>query len=176
MKFNLILLIIITMNVEKTLYDFKTNDSLDQWEIEDDVVMGGRSKGDLSITKEGHAKFTGDVSLKNNGGFSQMQSDFDKIDVSKFTKFMIKLKGDGKDYQFRVQEKHDQKHVYKNEFSTTGEWQTVEMQFADFTPSYHGEDLDIPNYSGKSLAHMAILIGNGREESFEMLVDKISVK
>ncbi|SDB36593.1 Complex I intermediate-associated protein 30 (CIA30) [Flavobacteriaceae bacterium MAR_2010_188] len=164
------------MNTEKTLYDFKKNDSLDHWEIEDDVVMGGKSQGQLSINDEGHAKFTGKVSLENDGGFSQMQSDFDKIDTSKFSKFKIKLKGDGKDYQFRVQEKHDQKHVYKTEFSTSGEWQTVELNFNDLTPSYHGEDLDIPNYSGKLLAHMAILIGNGREESFEMLVDKIWVE
>ena len=39
------------------------------WQVIDDGVMGGRSKGNFAINEEGNAVFEGTVSLDNNGGF-----------------------------------------------------------------------------------------------------------
>lgn len=172
----LITLILITMITGLTLYDFNNKNAMDDWAVEDDTVMGGKSQGHLSRTDEGHAKFSGDVSLENNGGFSSIQADFDTKDVSSYSHVVIKLKGDGKAYNFRVKETSDQRHAYSKEFKTSGDWETIKIPFIDFAPTYRGNTLDIPNYSGKTLGHVRFLIGNKKEQSFELLIETIGLE
>lgn len=164
------------MTSEMTLYTFDTKESINEWQVEDDTVMGGRSQGHLSYSEEGHAKFHGKVSLENNGGFSSIQTDFDKKDVSEFSHVKLRVKGDGKAYNFRVKESADQRHSYTQEFQTSGEWETIILNFEDFTPTYRGETPDLPNYSGNTMSHARFLIGNGKEQSFELLIDSISLE
>ena len=49
------------------LFDFNKKSSLSNWYIVDDVVMGGRSSGYLKIDDDGHGRFGGNISLRNNG-------------------------------------------------------------------------------------------------------------
>ena len=171
---SLILIIIFTTTM--VLYDFTNKNTVNQWMVEDDTVMGGRSQGQLAYSNEGYAVFSGDVSLENNGGFSSMQTDFETKDVSEFTHVKLKVKGDGKTYNFRVKESADQRHSYTKEFKTSGEWETITIPFKDFAPTFRGESLNIPNYSGKTMGHARILIGNGRNESFKIAIDHISLE
>ena len=67
------------------IYDFSQGSEPRGWEVEDDVVMGGRSEGAFSLNQEGNAVFSGNVSLENNGGFSSVQYDFDPIDAVSYT-------------------------------------------------------------------------------------------
>ena len=39
------------------------------WKVINDGVMGGLSKGNLEFTERNTMKFSGSLSLKNNGGF-----------------------------------------------------------------------------------------------------------
>ena len=45
-----------------------------KWRITDDRVMGGRSQGKFEITKQDTMRFSGNLSLENNGGFSSVRS------------------------------------------------------------------------------------------------------
>ena len=56
----------------KVLFDFAEPAAMRGWQIEDDGVMGGVSKGTFTRAPEGHAVFSGKVSLDNNGGFSSV--------------------------------------------------------------------------------------------------------
>ena len=58
---------------QKILFDFKKDGDTSGWMIEDDGVMGGLSKGRFQLNNEGHATFTGNVALENNGGFSSVR-------------------------------------------------------------------------------------------------------
>lgn len=49
-----------------------------KWRIQDDVVMGGRSDSQLKMTADGHAHFSGHVSLENNGGFCSIHQTVEK--------------------------------------------------------------------------------------------------
>ena len=91
------LLIILFMNTS-LIYDFNKNSSSRDWRIIDDGVMGGLSQGKFSIDAEGNGVFAGNVSLENNGGFSSVRYQFEKIKVTKTSKIRILLKGDGKEY------------------------------------------------------------------------------
>jgi len=155
------------------LFDFTALSDLERWEVEDDVVMGGRSEGHLDISESGHAVFHGVVSLENNGGFSSIQHFFDPMDVSGFTTARIRLKGDGKRYLFLIESEPDAYHYYVHEFQTGTDWQTVDIPLHEMQPVRRGDPLDLPNYQGDTLAQIRILIGNERRESFHLEIDRI---
>ena len=155
------------------VFDFSKETDSRRWEVEDDVVMGGRSKGEFSINDEGNGVFSGVVSLENNGGFSSVQHYFETIDVSPYLTAFIQLKGDGKRYQFLVEADREGQHYYVYEFQTTKDWQTVEVPLAKMYPVYRGERLAIPNYPGQTMAQVRFLIANGKSESFRLEINKI---
>ena len=158
---------------EMMVFDFSVDADHSGWEVEDDIVMGGRSKGAFSINDEGNGVFSGVVSLENNGGFSSVQHYFAPINVSPYHTAFIRLKGDGKRYQFLVEADRDGRHYYVYEFQTTRAWQTVEVPLAKMYPVYRGERLGIPNYPGQTMAQVRFLIANGKSESFHLEIDKI---
>ncbi|MBT8376301.1 MAG: CIA30 family protein [Bacteroidia bacterium] len=156
------------------IFQFNDESDISQWTIVDDVVMGGRSNGKFIQTSDGFGQFYGKVSLENNGGFSSVRYPLNNIDAANFTTFKIKVKGDGKMYQFRVKS-NNQRHSYVFSFTTTKEWQEVIIPFNEMTPSFRGNQLNIPNYDGGSLTEMAFLIGNKKEQSFKLLIEEIAV-
>ena len=155
------------------IVDFRNGMDLSGWEVEDDVIMGGRSQGTFSINNDGHAVFSGYVSLDNDGGFSSVQHYFDPIDVSRYRSAYLRLKGDGKRYQFLVESGRNQRHYYVYDFQTSHEWQTVRVPLVDMYPVYRGDRLAIPNYSGQTMAMVRFLIGNKKPESFRLEIDRI---
>ena len=84
------------------IFDFSSTKDSSGWKMQNDVVMGGNSFSKLERSKEGNAIFKGYVSLENNGGFASVHYKFATKDISNYKKAYIKLKGDGKNYQFRV--------------------------------------------------------------------------
>jgi NADH dehydrogenase [ubiquinone] 1 alpha subcomplex assembly factor 1 len=159
-----------------TIFDFSQEADLRGWEIQDDVVMGGVSQGRFTVNEEGHAVFSGNVSLENDGGFSSFQYNFGPVDVSPYRAICIRLKSDGKPYQLRVESEPNVRHGYAFNFNPSGDWQVIEIPFADMYAIRHGDRLDLPNYPGQTLAQVQILIGNGKAETFQLEIDKIWVK
>ncbi len=144
-----LLLIILFMNTN-LIYDFNKNASARDWRIIDDGVMGGLSQGKFSIDPDGNGVFAGTVSLENNGGFSSVRYQCDKIKVTKDSKVRIRLKGDGKEYQFRIKDKTSSYYSYITTFKTSGNWETIEIKLSDLYPSFRGRTLDLPNFKSDS--------------------------
>lgn len=158
------------------LFDFGSSSDWSVWEIENDVVMGGKSTSQLSRSKEGNAVFTGYVSLENDGGFASMQYHFKSKDISGYDKAVIHLKGDGKEYQFRIKANLDEKASYIYTFKTTGEWQSVEIPLAEMEPSYRGNKLNQPNFNAGKIQEVRYMIANGKAENFRLEIDKIELQ
>jgi NADH dehydrogenase [ubiquinone] 1 alpha subcomplex assembly factor 1 len=161
---------------EKLLFDFQKNADVAGWAIEDDGVMGGLSKGRFRLTPEGHGEFSGDVSLENNGGFSSLQWNFDPIDAQGFSRFVIRVRGDGKRYLLLTEAAPGDRHYYQAEFQTNGDWQTLEIPFADMVPHFRGDRLDQPNFPGKTLAQVRFMIANKKAESFRLEIDQVGLR
>ncbi|XLS28159.1 CIA30 family protein [Flavobacteriaceae bacterium M23B6Z8] len=162
------------MNQSLTVFDFTKDADISSWQVVDDVVMGGRSDGNFYLNSEGHAIFEGNVSLENNGGFSSVRHRTNKtMDVSPYQKVVLKLKGDGNRYQFRIKSQAEDYYSYIAYFETTGDWQTVEINMNTMYPTFRGRKLDMPNYEGKQLEELAFLIGNKKPQNFKLLIDKI---
>ncbi|MGK0286457.1 MAG: NADH dehydrogenase [ubiquinone] 1 alpha subcomplex assembly factor 1, partial [Salibacteraceae bacterium] len=109
------------------IFDFNKKSNIEDWVIVVDGVMGGRSKGTFKLSKDGFGVFEGKISLENNGGFSSLRYKFPKIETKEYSKVVLKLKGDGKQYQFRVKTNSGDYYSYITTFSTSGEWQEIEI-------------------------------------------------
>ena len=155
------------------LYNFKNSGTLQNWTVVDDGVMGGLSKGDLKLNEEGNAVYFGNVSTDNNGGFSSLRYQFELRDVSNFKAISLRLKGDGKSYQFRLKSNKGQYYSYVSKFNTTGDWETIVIAFKDFTPQFRGNVLNMPNFEGETMEEIAFLIGNKVKESFQLEIESI---
>jgi len=157
------------------IFDFDRNSNANEWRIIDDVVMGGRSNGKFTIDNDGNGVFSGIVSLDNNGGFSSVRYQFDKIKTTKDSRVTIRLKGDGKEYQFRIKDNRNAYYSYITSFKTTGEWENIVVNLKDLYPSFRGRTLDAPNYSANSFEEIVFLIGNKKNEPFKLILDRIDL-
>src|SRR5210317_1773862 len=90
---------IITM-ASLILFDSNTANDVSNWQIVNDVVMGGQSSSQVYFNEDGQIVFEGEVSTRNNGGFSSVRYSVGKCRVSDYRIARIHLKGDGKSYQF----------------------------------------------------------------------------
>jgi len=167
---------IVSAQQPMTIFKFSENSDISQWRIVDDVVMGGRSNGHFKMNDDGHGAFYGNISLDNNGGFSSLRYSFNTIDASNYGMFSIKVKGDGKTYQFRVRDKANHRYSYIFYFETSGDWQTITIPFNKMYPSFRGYKLDAPNYSGQQVEDIGFLIGNKKAEKFRLIIENISLK
>jgi NADH dehydrogenase [ubiquinone] 1 alpha subcomplex assembly factor 1 len=158
------------------IFNFNNKTNIENWVIVDDILMGGRSSGNIKLSDEGHGVFEGAISLENNGGFSSVLYRFEKIQIKNFTKIILKIKGDGKIYQFRIKSNSDDKHSYIFPFSTTGEWQEIQILLKDMYSSFRGRKLDQANFSNDYIEEFTFLIGNKKQEEFKLLIDRIELK
>ncbi len=159
-----------------SLFDFHQNSDISNWRVVDDVVMGGRSAGGFYLNEEGHGVFEGKVSLENNGGFSSLRCVLGATDIEGHQTVCIRLKGDGKRYQFRLKAQSSDYYSYITHFTTTGEWQSIEIPLTDLYPSFRGRKLNQGNFSANSIEEMGFLIANKKAESFKLEIDKIELK
>lgn len=175
MRLSLFIALLLLMNTF-ILFDFSKDSKLNNWRIVDDVVMGGRSSGSFDLSKEGHGKFSGTVSLENNGGFSSLRYYFEGKSVSQYTKVVLHIKGDGSTFQFRIKRSSRDYVSYIYEIETSKEWMTVEIPFKDMYPGFRGRKLKQANYPGDYMEEIGFLIGNKKAQSFQLLINRIELK
>ena len=160
---------------KQIIFDFNKDSNIQDWKVVDDVVMGGRSNSSFTISPDHFGLFEGQVSLENNGGFSSVKYQFKKLKVAKNSSIIIKLKGDGKNYQLRIKDDSNTYYSYIFPFTTTGEWQEIKIPVKDMYPSFRGRNLDLPNFSEDYFEEIVFLIGNKKQEKFKLLIDTIEL-
>lgn len=168
--------VLFALNLPDVIIDFSKQTDLTKWVVVDDVVMGGQSSGSFGLTTDGHGIFEGRVSLKNNGGFSSVRYRMDKFPVENHTFITIRLKGDGKSYQFRVKANSSDYYSYIYPFNTSGKWQEVKIPLKAMYPSFRGRKLSLPKFNHHAIAEVTFLIANKKEESFKLMIDSIRLE
>jgi hypothetical protein len=158
------------------LFDFTKTSDISNWSVVNDAVMGGVSDGSFSINESGHGIFEGTIRLENNGGFSSIRYAIGKTIISGKTTVIIRLKGDGKNYQFRVKENSDDQHSYVSKFQTSGDWETIEIPLNTLYPRFRGKTLDKKNFFSNQIEELGFLIGNKKKETFRLELDCIELK
>ncbi|MFW5820529.1 MAG: CIA30 family protein [Bacteroidota bacterium] len=161
---------------EEILLDFSDRDEIPEWLIINDEVMGGVSSSDLEFIPAGYLKFTGNVSLENNGGFASFRTQTRTFDLTDYEGIKIRIRGDGKKYSFRLKTGNSYNDIaYAADFKSMKEsWQEIEIPFNDFTPRYRGRIiLDAEEIDRSVIKQLGFLIADNQEGSFALEIDWI---
>ena len=161
---------------EVVMEDFDSNNLLN-WNIVNDTVMGGRSQATLKLINDTHADFSGYLSLENNGGFSSIRAYYPP-DLANVKSIILKIKGDGREYNFRIRGNSNSWASYTHSFETIeGEWIEKELKIDDFYPVYRGYNLkDMPSLSEIIIKEIGIMISDKTEGSFNIEIDWIKAR
>ncbi len=122
----------------KVLFDFSDPDDIERWRIVVDGVMGGQSTGALAIDDE-RLVFSGETSLRNNGGFSSIRARIPDGSLAGYEALRIRVKGDGRTYILGTSTLSGRGDSYWSRFDTTvGEWTTVTVPISEMVRQYFG--------------------------------------
>ena len=176
MKLLYILFSVTQMLQSQILFDVQSKTNMDNWKIVNDDVMGGRSKSNFQINTEGYAEFSGIVSLENYGGFASVRNRLYASNLNDKKYVVLHLKGDGKNYQFRLKHKKSDYHTYVYTFPTQGNWEEIKIPINAMNPQFRGRQLNMANFNHESIEEMAFLIANKKNESFNLEIKTIEIK
>ena len=155
--------------------DFTADTADLDWYVQNDNVMGGRSKGGFNI-EPGMLIFAGSTNT-NGGGFSSIRTRPFKADLSSYKGMRLRVKGDGRRYTWQLQtnERYRRFRVsYWADFETTdGEWITVNIPFADFFPQVRGFKLPGPELDTTDIRELGLYIYDKKDGAFELRLDSI---
>jgi len=149
-----------------------------QWRIVNDSVMGGKSQGQFQINSEGHAVFLGNVSLENNGGFTMVKN-HESLNLSGYSKILLKVSGDGKKYSFRLQTGESPNNIhpwsYECRFTSPNEKSAeVILNLSDFEPVYRGRTPEnAPPLDQSKIYRYAFLISDKQEGNFRLKIESV---
>jgi len=164
----------------KTRYfiDFSRGDKDKQWEVVNDVVMGGMSDSKFLVTENGTAVFQGTVSLENYGGFASVRSLPMDYDLTGFDGILLEVKGDGKRYSFRVRTDDTYDGIsYQMPFpfdTKKGEWIEIKIPLGQLEATYHGQEVpSAPPMDPSKIRRVGLLISDKQAGQFRLEVRRI---
>ena len=159
-----------------TEFDESSNRDV-EWRVVNDGVMGGLSKGKLKMTDDGIMRFSGNLSLENNGGFSSIRSNRVSLDLSQADGLLLRVKGDGRIYQVRLSTKETYRGMemsFMAEFPTVeGEWVEVRVPFSELKGTWRGRSLPDKKFNPSEVTRLGILLADKKAGKFGLEVDYI---
>lgn len=154
----------------KTLFCFSDPFVAPGWVSVDDDVMGGHSRGRVE-TCDGVLRFSGTLSLEDNGGFASIRAR-GAFDMSGATALQLRVRGDGRKYQLRLatDARHRGSNVsWRGDLATTaGHWRDATVDFCDMRPTFRGKVLDGPSLDLSKVEEVGLLIGDGGAGDFAL--------
>ena len=153
------------------LIEFSDTEEVSRWIAINDDVMGGSSQGRIELSPTTTALFCGQLSLENNGGFASIRRQSDNYNLNGCNGVILKVKGDGRTYQFRV--KTDDQYdgiAYRSLFATDArQWQTITLPFDSFSAIFRGRPVpDAPVLRPEQIRQIGFLLADKQPGLFRL--------
>ncbi|MFN3242123.1 MAG: CIA30 family protein [Planctomycetota bacterium] len=153
-------------------------DGVGSWSTVLDGVMGGRSTGRVTQPEAGVLRFTGRLSLENNGGFSQMRTAVARGALAGAEGIELDVRGDGRSYKFDIRQStvRMMAGAYQQEFATKdGEWTRVRLPLTGFTLYSFGRKVRrAPPLDASKIESLGITLADKKAGSFALEVRSIA--
>jgi hypothetical protein len=165
--------------VATTLLDFDDAADVALWRPVDDVVMGGVSRSTFEQAGAGIARFRGNVSLENFGGFASVRTPPRDWDTARAQAFVLRVRGDGKAYKFTVRTSDGFDGIqYQSRFTATaGEWIDVRLPVDGFVATFRGRKVPFAaSLDPAKVRAIGLTISDKQAGPFELLVDRIAIE
>ena len=149
------------------------NIGIDKWRVVNDGVMGGISQSNIYLNEVSNIIFAGNVSLENNGGFASIRMGYDGSQLKETTKFLLRVKGDGNIYKFRLNMSGSYAN-YSADFKTVkDQWVDIVIPIENFKPYYFGRSTRAPKLKVHRVNSLGILISDKQAGNFALEIEYI---
>ena len=147
-----------------------------EWRSIDDVVMGGVSKSAVRLAPDGVLRFSGVVSLENNGGFASIRSEPVQLDMSGAQGLRLRVKGGGKRFKLNLKTEAGFDTVqYQAPFTAPDAWAEVSLPFSAFRPVFRGRPVPgAPALDPARIVTLGFLISDRQEGPFLLEIASIT--
>jgi len=163
-----------------SLFQFRQASDVAKWQIVNDGVMGGRSTSQAVLVKtesgEVAMRFSGNLSLENNGGFASVRSrPSGALGLQSGSTILLRAKGDGRRYTFNLYTPDRRTAFsYQMEFNTqAGQWVEVRLPVDKFVAHSFGRPIPSMKLTPSQVQSVGVLLGDKRSGPFELLIDEI---
>ncbi len=161
------------------LLDFDDAAEVAAWSAVDDVVMGGISRSGFDLSGPGIARFSGQVSLENGGGFASVRTAPRDWDTAGARAFVLRVRGDGRTYKLTLRTGDGFDGIqYQARFAPpAGEWTEVRLPIASFVPTFRGRTLSgVAPLDPARVRALGLMVSDKQAGPFELLLDRIAVE
>jgi len=165
--------------VATILLDFDAPADAALWRPVDDVVMGGVSHSGFEQAGPGVARFHGEVSLENFGGFASVRTPPQQWKTAGAAAFVLRVRGDGKTYKFtlRTSDGFDGIQYQARFVAPAGEWRDVRLPVNEFVATFRGRKVPFaPALDPGKVRALGLMISDKQAGAFELLIDHVAVE
>jgi len=156
--------------------DFKDETGKVKWRTVNDSVMGGRSQGSSFLTEAGNRIFSGEISLKNNGGFSSVRTFGAEYDLSDYEGVTVKVRGDGRKYYFTARANNRSRVAFWYAMQTkVGELTTFKIPFSSLYATSFGRKLSGIKLNSKNITSFGLMIYDKKDGEFNIELESVKV-
>ena len=159
-----------------TMFEFNDQSEVDCFYSIDDQVMGGISSSTFRSSENSTAKFSGIVSLDNNGGFASVRATLNCPILSDALGIKLRIKGDGKRYKLRLFNSISFDSIaYEASFVSSSEcWVELEIPFSSFNAVWRGEPVNnAPEFKKNQICALGLMISEKQVGGFALCLDWI---
>jgi len=156
----------------RLLFDFTTSEQVERWRVVLDGVMGGLSSGTVDRAGD-RLVFTGETSLRNNGGFSSIRAPIPAGSLAGYNALRIEVQGDGRTYILGASSRTGRGDSYWTRFETTpGETTTVTAPIDEMVRQFFGNPIR-GRLQPAQVAGLEFYIYDGEAGPFRLEVERI---
>ncbi len=159
-----------------TVVNFSDPVESERWFTVVDGVMGGHSSGEISFNGK-YAVFEGNLSLRNNGGFSSVRRMWPTSNEGR-NSVQIQVLGDGREYQLRMYKNRWLNGIaYGAKFKTEpGKLQTLTFTQQDFKPKYFGRLVrNAPDLELDQVQQVGFMLADKQAGEFALKIKSVSM-
>jgi len=148
-------------------------DASSAWYSVNDNVMGGVSRGGLAVSYEGMGRFTGQLSMRNNGGFSSVRTQVANASLAGYDGVEMRVRGDGRQYTL-LAAPSNARGSWQGNFRATQDWQTIRVPFEEMELSVRGwRPSNSPTLTGRDIGIIGLLVADKQTRPFRLEIDWI---
>jgi hypothetical protein len=170
---------IVTPRAVATLLDFDDPADAALWRPVDDVVMGGASRSSFAQAEPGVARFSGNVSLENSGGFASVRTPPRDWHTDGARAFLLRVRGDGQTYKFTIRTGDGFDGIqYQARFTASaGAWTESRLPVDSFVATFRGRRVPFaPSLDAAAVRALGLMISDKQAGPFELLIDRIAIE
>ncbi len=154
------------------LFFFDSPDEAD-WQVVNDGVMGGRSRGYVSI-EDGLLRFTGTL-VTQGGGFTSVRAQR-SMDLAAYDGLEVRVRGGGRTFEVEVDDgtrSWGRTVSRRAPFETDAEWAWVRVPFSALRSTVFGRPVSARPTELGNVRRIGFYILDGKDGPFRLEVDEV---